>query len=181
MSGKSNLFEALRFLHNSVDQTLDEYFREKVSFRDVVWRNRTTENIVFQIRIEIDETRRIKLLQKAIGDIQHESQKRIYDSPFLRFLYYEVTLNMSETPNYSEVLKTDNLDRIDRQVIFISKTLQQNSQKVITNVNNIHDNLHNVLKGQVFDNNLSGKGDTYPFHNLRLFFYRVRYGVSPRN
>jgi len=174
MSGKSNVFEAMKFLHDAADKLLEDLFREKISFCDIVWRKMLNENILFMIQIELDENRRDELLKKAIGDKKDDRQERIYDSYFLQCLYYELVINMSDNPKYTEVLKTDNVDDIDRQVIFISKILQEQTRKVLTRVNNIQNSLSSVLQGQAFNNNLSTKGNPYTFPQLRLFFDHER-------
>lgn len=173
MAGKSNIFDALWFLHEGSMQNLKYAIEQRGNYEDTVWHKDTSEIIKLELSFNLDEALRDKLLKPLLDKKDQSTQKRIYNSHFLRELRYELRLAFREiNPFYAEILSTANIDTAKSNLIIIEKRLDLDGQRCISKkINDLRIQFEKLLKGN--DLGMLGSSKPPPWYDdsFKLAFY----------
>ncbi len=171
MSGKSTFFDSLLFLRDGYNTNLKAALLDRNGFKSLITRGEVGKDkkIKILIDIEVDTGTRDLLLYQMVN--QKEPQfKRIYDSDFLKYLYYFIEFRIStDNDYYLESLSTDNVGKNQRiEIVKISTRFPESKQLI--SINNLQEQLVNVLRGGSFDDGPQNAEQIWNLENFRCLF-----------
>ncbi len=172
-SGKSNILDALNFLHHGATAGLKAALDQRGGYTAILRRkgtDPTANSVDLRITAELGSAERDILLSAAGLDRAQSGHARVYESGFLKEVVYRLYMTGDPFQGGAVVETLDTHDIVTpAATIPVVRRQKQGSSNVTRSTNHLHDRIRAVVSGSRFGENLSGDGDA-PLDGMPLCF-----------
>lgn len=179
MSGKSNLFDVLVFLHEGVNDNLQSVIEKRDGWKEVVWRKEDEEisiELVFNLKVKT----RDNLLEILFSGIKKEKYEDLYNSNFLTEVVYSLKFKILDGKNtFLEELKVLGFDKKE-SALLAQNILKAKDNRIYYKVSNLAGTKGKLLTEKKIDVKLNDRGNiSWNDGNIRLVFYNQSIQENP--